>query len=87
MIFAAVVVVVVIVIVVIVVVVVIVVIIVVTMMEDYGLEVLAKTSSLYQVPKLRNLNLNFLRKLWRDGRMEGQNDLYYPLKHAINRLK
>ena len=60
--------------VVVVVVVVIVAVIIILVMEDYGLEVLAKTPGLYQVPKLRNLNLNFFEG-WRDGR----SDLYYPL--------
>ena len=34
--------------------VVVVIIVIILMMKDYGLEVLAKTPGLYQVPKLRN---------------------------------
>ena len=38
--------------------------IIIVVMEDYGLEVLAKTPGLYQVPKLRKLNFDFFEKLW-----------------------
>ena len=42
------------------VIVIVIIIVIILVMKDYGLEVLAKTSCLYQVPKLRNLNLNML---------------------------
>ena len=47
------------------------------MMRVFWGEVLAKTPGLYQVPKLRNVNLNFF--LTDGGTTDGRSDLYYPL--------
>ena len=53
------------------------VVVIIRVMENYDLEVIAKTPGLYQVPKLRNLNLNFF--LTEGQTTDGQSDLYYPL--------
>ena len=60
-----------------------VIVVIVLVMEDYGLEVLAKTTGLYQVPDLGNWTPPPKKKFWMDrrtnGQTDGHTDLYYLL--------
>ena len=52
------------------VVIIVIIVVIILMMEDYELEVLAKTPGLYQVPELGNWISKKSQNLWTDGRTD-----------------